>query len=103
MIPNHDTTKHRVVTVLAEISTSDRGIHVATPGSTWATWKTNVKLGIVAWGVGEIFLPFRVVETRVRGAISIQESAAWVVVELNPKSVELHILEQIFHVLVRII
>lgn len=103
MIPNHDTAKHRVVTVLAEISTSDRGIHVATLGSTWATWKTNIKLGIVARGVGEIFLPFGVVETRVRGAISIQESAAWIVVELNPKPVKLHMLKQVLHVLVLII
>lgn len=50
-------------------------------------------LGVFAWGVGEVFFPSNIVKAWVRSSIGVQETATWVVVELNPQSVELHCLK----------
>lgn len=97
LVPNHDTAEHRIVPVLAEISTGNRGIDVTASGSICAARKTDMKLGIPAWGAGKVFFPSSVVEARVWCAISLQETALRVVVELNPQPVELDVLKKVCH------
>lgn len=56
-------------------------------------------LGVAAGGIGQEGLPGGIVEARVQAAVDVDQVALRVVVELDPEAVELHVLQEIHHVL----
>lgn len=54
-----------------------------------------MNLGVVTWCFGQEGLPVGIVEARVPGTVSVKQVALWVVVKLNPESVELHGLQKV--------
>lgn len=62
-----------------------------------------MKLCVGAGGVCQKGFPCIVVEARVEGPVSVEYSTLRIVVELDPKTVELDILEEVLHVLIFVI
>lgn len=86
--------------MLAEDTAGNGGVRIAGTCSSSASGETYVDLGVAAGRVGQEGLPGGVVEARVQGTVEVDQIALWVVVELNPESVELHGLKEVHHVLV---
>lgn len=101
LVPEHETTKHVILLAFTKDTTGGGDIYVTSRRSTFATRKTDVELGVGTGSIGQERLPLRVVEAGVAGAVSVEDLASvrLVVVELDPQTVELDVVEEIPHLI----
>lgn len=86
LVPDHEAGEHAVLGRLvgAQDLAGDRSVHVASTSSSRATGKTDMELGMLAGGARQVRFPLSIVEAIVVVAVSVEYSALFVVVELNP-------------------
>lgn len=85
--------------MLAEDGASNGGVDIAGISSGRTAGESDVDHGLVAWCSGQEALPSGIVETRIQSTIRVDEVALWVVIELDPESIELYGLQKGHHVL----